>query len=125
MTPLHYECASSALIFFEHVIVLLDANEDNLILKDNHGRTHLKLLSNAASIPDEKRRLHYSLHHSAASSDSLSEKSLLFLVNSYPDSVQTASKDGMLPFHYACLNQVLSFEDLMIFLSLHPEAVAF
>jgi hypothetical protein len=47
------------------------------------------------------------------------------LVNAYPDSVQTASKDGMLPFHYACLNQVLSFEDLMIFLSLHPEAVAF
>ena len=107
--------------FLEHVIVLLDANKDSVQIKDNHGRTPLKLLSNTASIPDEKGML--PLHHLAASSDALTEQSLIFLVNAYSESIRTADKYGMLPFHHACLNQALSLEVLMILLSFYPEAV--
>jgi ankyrin repeat protein len=121
MVPLHHACASSASNFLQHVTVLLDANKDCLQIKDNHGRTPLKLLSNTASIPDEKGML--PLHHLTASSDSLTEQSLLFLVNAYSESIRTADKYGMLPFHHACLNQALSLEVLMILLNLYPEAV--
>jgi hypothetical protein len=107
--------------FLEHVIVLLDANKDSVQIKDNHGRTPLKLLSNTASIPDKKGML--PLHHAVASSHALREQSLLILVNAYPDSIRTADKYGMLPFHHACLNQVSSIEVLMILLSVYPEAV--
>jgi ankyrin repeat protein len=121
MVPLHYACAGSASNFLEYVIVLLDENKNSLQIKDNHGRTPLKFLSSIASIPDEKGML--PLHHAVASSGSLREKSLLILVNAYPDSIRTADKYGMLPFHHACLNQALSLEILMILLSLYPEAM--
>ncbi len=121
MVPLHYACTGSSSNFLEHVMVLLDAHNDSLHIKDNHGRTPLKLLSNTASIPDEKGML--PLHHLAASSHTLTEQSLLFLVNAYPDSIRTADKYSMLPFHHACFNQALSSEVLMILLSLYPEAV--
>ena len=116
-------CKQSASNFLGHVIVLLDANKDSLQIKDNHGRTPLKHLSNTASIPDGKGML--PLHHLAARSDALTEQSLLFLVNSYFESIRTADKYDMLPFHHACLNQALSLEVLMILLNLYPEAVRY
>ncbi len=61
MVPLHYASADSASIFLEHAIVLLNANKDSIQIKDNQGRTPLKLLSNTASIPDDKGML--PLHH--------------------------------------------------------------
>ncbi len=121
MVPLHYACTGRSSNFLEHVIVLLDAHKDSLQIKDSHGRTPLELLSNTASIPDEKGML--SLHHLTASSHTLTEQSLLLLVNAYPGSIGTADMYGMLPFHHACLNQVLSIEVLMILLSFYPEAV--
>jgi ankyrin repeat protein len=123
MVPLHYSCTGSASIFLEHVTNLLDANKDSLQIEDNHGRTPLKLLSNRAKIPDAKRM--FPLHHLAASSDALTEQSLLFLINTYPESIRTADKYCMLPFQHACLNQALSLEVLMILLSLYSEAVRF
>jgi hypothetical protein len=64
------------------------------------------------------------LHHLAATSDSLTEKSMLLLFNAYPDSIQIPDKNGMLPFHHAFLNQgVASLEVLMLFISSYPEAV--
>jgi hypothetical protein len=121
MVPLHYACTGSSSNFLEHVIVLLDANKDSLHIKDNHGRTPLKLLSNTAKTPDEKGML--PLHRLVASLHPLTEQFLLLLVNAYPGSIRTADKYDMLPFHHACLNQALSSEVLMILLSLYPEAV--
>jgi ankyrin repeat protein len=121
MVPLHYACTGSSSFFLENVIVLLDAHKDSLHIKDNHGRTPLKLLSNTSSIPDKKgmRPLHYAV----ARSQTLTEQSLLVLVNAYPGSIGTADMYGMLPFHHACLNQALAVEVLMILLSFYPEAV--
>jgi hypothetical protein len=121
MVPLHYACIGSSSKFLEHVIVLLDAHKDSLHIKDNNGRTPLKLLSNTAKMPDEKGML--PLHHLVASSNPLTEQFLLNLVNAYPGSIGTADKYDMLPFHHACLNQALSVEVLMILLSWYPEAV--
>jgi ankyrin repeat protein len=121
MVPLHYACTGSSSNFLENAIVLLDAHKDSLQIEDNRGRTPLKLLSNRAKMPDEKGKL--PLHRLVASSHTLTEQFLLFLVNAYPDSIRTADKYGMLPFHHACLNQELAVEVLMILLSLYPEAV--
>ncbi len=101
-------------------MVLLDENKDSLQIEDNLGRTPLKLLSNTASIPDEKGML--PLHHLAASSHTFTEKSLLLLVNAYPGSIGTADMYDMLPFHHACLNNTLTLEVLMILLRFYPEA---
>ncbi len=38
-----------------------------------------------------------------------------------PESIQTPDNYGMLPFHHACLNEALSLEVLMLFVSLLPE----
>ena len=121
MVPLHYACTGSSSNFLENAIVLQDAHKDSLQIEDNRGRTPLKLLSNTAKMPDEKGKL--PLHHAVAWSGALREQSLLILVNAYPDSIRTADKYGMLPFHHACLNQALSVEVLMILLSWYPEAV--
>jgi hypothetical protein len=63
------------------------------------------------------------LYHLAATSDILTEKSLLHLFNAYPESIQTPDKYGMLFFHHACLNQPTSLEVLMLLIHLYPEAV--
>jgi hypothetical protein len=52
---------------------------------------------------------------------SITEK--LILSNAYPESIQTPDKYVIPPFLYACLNQALSLEVLMLFVSLYPEAL--
>jgi hypothetical protein len=45
------------------------------------------------------------VHHLVARSDTLTEKSLLFLVKSFPEGNITAEKYGMLLYYHACLNK--------------------
>jgi ankyrin repeat protein len=119
--PLHHACASRATNFFEVVMALLHADEGSKNIVDNQGRTPMQVLKCTASHQDENKML--LLHHLAASSDCLTEESVLFLVNANPDSIRTPDKYDMLPFHHACLNRALSLDVLMLFVSLYPEGV--
>jgi hypothetical protein len=83
MVPLHHACASSATNYLETVMTLLDADEESLNIKDNQGRTLMQILKVMASHQDKSKML--PLHRLVATSDSLTEKSLLHLFNAYPE----------------------------------------
>jgi ankyrin repeat protein len=123
MVPLHYACVSNAANQLEVVITLFDANADSINIDDSQGRTSMQVLKFTAFHQTENKI--YPLHHLAATSENLKVKSLQLLVNVYPESTQTPDKNGMLPFHHACLNQALSLEVLMLFISLYPEALKY
>jgi ankyrin repeat protein len=99
MVLLHHACASTVPHFMEVVMTLIDADEDSLKIKDKQGRTPMQVLKFTASHQDTRKM--FPLHHLAASSESLTEKCLLLLFSSYPESIQTPDKYGMLPFHHA------------------------
>jgi ankyrin repeat protein len=121
MVPLHHACTSSAVNHLEIVVTLLGAVKDFLDITDNHGRTPMQLLKLMASHQDGHNM--FPLHHLAASSDCLTERSLLLLFNAYPESIRSPDKYRMLPFHHACLNQAVSLDILMHILNLFPTAV--
>jgi ankyrin repeat protein len=122
MIPLHYVCESNRPHFIEYVMTLLDAdNKDALSIQDDWGRTSMQLLTSAASKKDDNSRL--PLHHLAACSKCLSEKSVQLLLDAYPESIRSADKYGMLPFYYACLNPSTSLEVLMLFIQFSPETI--
>jgi len=98
-------------------LTLLNASAESLYVEDWQGRTPRQLLSNIASQKDEKKM--HSLHHVAAASDTLSAESLQLLVDVYPESIATADNHGLLLIHYACLNQALSLDALMLQVVLH------
>jgi ankyrin repeat protein len=124
MVPLHYACTSNAPNFPEYVVALLASDsKDSIKVHDNQGRTPLQLLRSKVSTLDVNNML--ALHHLAASSKTLTEKSLQLLVGTYPESIMASDNCGMLPFHYACLNQDLSLEALIFFISLSPEVILF
>ena len=105
------------------VALLASNNKCSLKIHDILGRTPLQLLRSNASTLDDNNKL--PLHHLAASSKTLTEKSLQLLVGTYPESIMASDNCGMLPFHYACLNQDLSLEALIFFISLSPEVILF
>jgi ankyrin repeat protein len=120
MVPLHYACSTNAPHFLDYIMALIDANHtESFTFKDNLGRTPLQLLTFKASSPDEKKRL--PLHYLAATPNGLSEQSMKILVDAYPESLSSADKYDLLPFHYACLNQDSSLEVLMLFIYLSAE----
>jgi ankyrin repeat protein len=121
MVPLHHACKGSAANHLEVVITLFDANEDSLDIKDNQGRSPMQILK--IMVSHQVGSNLFPLHHLAASSDCLREKSLLLLFNAYPESIRTPDNNGILPFHHACLNHAVSLDVLMLFVSLYPEAV--
>jgi ankyrin repeat protein len=125
MTPLHYACSSDSPNFFCYVMIFLEANEDwfQVKIQDEMGRTPMNLLSLKASCEDENKML--PLHHLMASSVSVSEKGLQLLICAYPESIYKTDKYGMVPFHYACQNQAVSLEVLMLLIQLFPEALTF
>jgi len=121
MTALHHACASNAAIWFENVIILLEANASILNLEDNEGKTPFQMLSRRFSVPDENGML--PLHQVASQSMVLTEKSLRMFVKAFPDSIEKQDKNGMLPFHHACFNPGINTEVLMVFIIFFPEAI--
>jgi ankyrin repeat protein len=116
MIPLHHACVSNASNFLDYVIALLDVdNTISLTLQDNQGRTPLQLLTHTSSTQDENKML--PLHRLVANSNTLSEQPLQLLIDIYPESITSPDKNGMLPFHHACLNEASSLEVLMLFVN--------
>ena len=113
--------------FLYYIIVILDANPDSLTIQDNLDRTPFELLSaDACSKVKKEKVLEEKLlvHHLTVHSSNLLERGLQFLVNMFPDSITTLDKNGMLPFHCACLNPTSKLEVLMYFLKMSPEVVS-
>jgi hypothetical protein len=55
--------------------------------------------------------------------DSFTEKSLQLMIDAYPEHITSVERRGRLPFHYACLNETLSLEVMMLFIKLFPESI--
>ncbi len=74
------------------MLTLLDTDEDGVNIEDNQGRTPMQVLKFTASHQDENEM--FLLHHLAATSDSLTEKSMLSLevlmlfISSYREAVK-------------------------------------
>ncbi len=123
MIPLHHACSNVALRSMDVVAALLNAYAEGSTVRDNQGRTPLKLMKPFVSYIDKNGML--LIHHQAAtgSSDSFTVDSLQFLVCAYPASIMIADRNGMLPWHHACLNRNSSIDLLMLFLKLYPESI--
>ena len=119
--PLHYACSNNAHYFFEHVILLLDADSDCLKVKDIQGTTPQQMLCQRLSKADENGM--FPLHHIASGSGGMSAKVFHLLVNAFPKSIASPDKNGLLPFHRASLNPLSSVEVLFLFIKLLPEVV--
>lgn len=124
MTPLHHACASSSEDVMDIVMVLLNEDPDISTVKDYRGRTPSQLLTESASRTDGYGKI--PLHHYAAhcsSSKGFTLNFLTFLISAYPEGISLPDDRGMVPFHYACLNQALSLDILMVFVKCYPECV--
>jgi hypothetical protein len=90
---MHHACACSTPCILEYVKALLQASKaDSLFIQDNQGKHAMQSFTCTASCRDENKRL--PLHHLAANSNILSEKSLQLIVNAYPESITTGNNCG-------------------------------
>jgi len=120
MTPLHHACTNNSM---DVVIALLNANPESSTVTDSHGRTPSQLLKDAfLTTRDESGR--HILHHQAARCGGLAATSLTFWLDVYSEGIEITDIYGMLPFHYACLNEDSSLEVLMMFVQFNPESIA-
>jgi hypothetical protein len=83
----------------------------------------MEIFECTASHQDAKKVL--SVHHLVSRSDTLTEKSLLFLVKSLPEGNRSVDKFGMLPYHHTCLNNIIHLEVLMLITHLYVEAAKY
>jgi ankyrin repeat protein len=119
--PLHYACEGKTPNSIFYIMTLLSSSTESVYVEDWQTRTPRHILTNTASRKDENEML--PLHHLAAASDTLSVESLKLLVDVYPESITTADNRGLLPIHYACLNQSLSLDVLTQFIKLYPDGI--
>jgi hypothetical protein len=119
--PLHYASEGKTPNSIFYIMTLLSASTESVYVEDWQTRTPRHILTNTASRKDENEML--PLHHLAAASDTLSVESLKLLVDVYPESITTADNRGLLPIHYACLNQSLSLDVLTQFIKLYPDGI--
>jgi ankyrin repeat protein len=127
MTPLHHACSTAIdrPEYMDIVMLLFNENLDCAIVKDDRGRTPLHLLTEAASRTDDKNGM-IPLHRYAAyysPSQGFTLNFLTFLLRAYPEGASLPDTHGLLPFHYACLNQTTSIDILTIFIRFYPECI--
>jgi len=136
MTPLHHaciNCKSEPFSAMALVFILVHVSPESCIVKDISGRTPVQLFRKEASSKHENGML--AMHDLARSARCRSARcangsiqdfgcsALLFLFQSYPESVSMPDDSGTLPFHYAALNEACSIEFVMQLVSLYPECV--
>mmetsp|Transcript_10121 Transcript_10121/g.14623 ORF Transcript_10121/g.14623 Transcript_10121/m.14623 type:complete len:171 (-) Transcript_10121:38-550(-) len=133
MTPLHHaciNCKSEPFSAMALVFILVHVSPESCIVKDISGRTPVQLFRKEASSKHANGML--AMHNLAKSAkcangsiEEFDYSLLLFLFQSYPESVSMPDDSGMLPFHYAALNEACSIEFVMQLVSLYPECVNF
>jgi ankyrin repeat protein len=121
MVPLHHACTINNPDYFENVIILLEFNANSITIADDKGRTPLQILSRRLTVADGVGML--SLHHIASRSVVLSVKTCKILVDIFPKCITTPDKNGLLPFHHACLNAAIMIDVVLYFLLLFPESI--
>jgi len=130
--PLHYVCAAQRSNTAEYsvvdiVMLLLDNSPDSVAVADNEGQTPNPSLQfrEAASQKDDNGMV--LLHRMAArrtTGKPITRNMLHFLVKAYPEGVTVPDKNGMLPFHHACLNTLLSTDILTDLVNVYPECLS-
>ena len=131
MTPLHHACINCKREHYCVILllsILLSISPESCIIKDNCGRTPVQLFRKETSSKHANGML--AMHNLAKSARCANESIeefdyslLLFLFQSYPESVSMPDDSGMLPFHYAALNEACSIEFVMQLIILYPECI--
>jgi ankyrin repeat protein len=119
MLPLH--CACKKGYSLPLIKVLLTAYPEGKGVQDNDGNTPLQYLTITASRVDENGML--LLHRQAAYSKGLSVEGLNILFDAHPEAIRIQDNFGLLPLHYACLNEVSSVDIIMSLVKLYPETI--
>ena len=120
--PLHFACASNALVSLDIAAVLNEAHHESFVIPDKQGITPSQFLPEVT--PQKNDRGILLLHRHAKYSEGFTVISLHPLFNAYPKSIHEQDNHGMLPFHHACLNQESSVDIMMSLLQFHPESIA-
>ena len=119
MLPLHCACKKGYSIPL--IKVLLTAYPKATSVQDNVGKTPWKYLKETASHKDERGML--LLHRQAAYRKGLSVEGVNILFDAYPEAIRMQDNFGLLPLHYACLNEVSSLDIIMSLVKLYPESI--
>ena len=119
MLAVHHTCKMGYSISL--VCFLIQAYPESITFPDNEGRTPFQYIQVVSSEKDESGML--LLHRQAADSKWLSVGMLQILCDAYPESIQLKDKFGLLPIHYAYLNEWTSIDTLMFLLTRYPESV--
>ena len=119
MLPLHNACNNG---YSLHIIrLLIQANPQSWTIQDNVGKTPRQYLNETASRHDERGMV--LLHRQAAHCKGLNIKILNMLFDAYPEAIRIQDNFGLLPLHYACLNEVSTVDIIMSLVKLYPESI--
>jgi ankyrin repeat protein len=119
MLPLHNACNNGYSLHLIHF--LIQAFPESTTVQDNNGNTPLQYLTITASRVDENGML--LLHRQAAHCEGLSFESLNILFDAYSEAIRIQDNFGLLPLHYACLNEVSTVDIIMSLVKLSPESI--
>ena len=119
MLPLHHACNNGFSSYFIHF--LIQTYPKGTTVQDNDGNTPFQYLNKTASRVDERGML--LLHREAMHFRGLNVEMLPILFHANPEAVCLQDKSGLLPIHYAMLNEASSLDALMLLVKLHPESI--
>ena len=120
MLLLHHACKK--IEFSADLIrVLVKAYPESWTIPDYYGKTPKQYLIESASRKDENGML--LLHRQAAYSKGLSIEGVNILFDAHPEAIRIQDNFGLLPLHYACLNEVSSVDIIMSLVKLYPESI--
>lgn len=129
--PLHYVCSAPRSNGTEYsvvdiVMLLLDICPDSVTIADNVGQTPTPSLEIREAASQKDHNGMTLLHRIAArrTGKRVTKNMLHFLVRAYPDGVIVPDNNGMLPFHHACLNTLLSADMLTDLVHVYPECLS-
>jgi ankyrin repeat protein len=120
MILLHRACMRNG-FSADLIRVLAEAYPQGWTVQDNSSRTPKQYLIESASRKDENGML--LLHRQAAHCEGLSVESLNILFDAYSEAIRIQDNFGLLPLHYACLNEVSTVDIIMSLVKLYPESI--
>ena len=120
MILLHHACMRNE-FSADLIRVLVEAYPQGWTVQDNSRKTPKQYLIKSASRKDENGML--LLHQQAAHCKGLSFESLNILFDAHPEAIRIQDNFGLLPLHYACLNEVSSLDIIMSLVKLYPESI--
>ena len=119
MLPLHHACKNENYLRLIHF--LIQAEPESSSVPDNNGKAPLQYLKETASGQDERGMT--LLHRQAANFKGLNMEILDILVHANPEAARQHDDSGLLPIHYACLNEASTLDIILSLVKLYPESI--